>query len=346
MPFSIAWASRGRVTRVLAWAAVILAYLTLGVGYLWPHELREECDWRTTVAWVGFLARSLQFQIGLGLTFIALAAAFSRGKRLFLLAAPLVVLALGPWFLRLLPSNAPPAPAGPWLRVITCNAFSANAEGEKLAALALAHRADVLVIQEYTPWFAQRLEGALGKDYPHRVARPRGDAGGMAVLSRLPLVGAADFDVSRRGGGADRPQVRVVLDAGGGRRVALYNCHPHSPRTPAHYRMHGHAVADVRDAALRETLPTVLAGDFNMTESNWEHHMLRGAGFADAFDHAGRRGPARGTTWPKRSVARFIPGIRIDHVYTRGGLVPVRCEVLPPPHSDHAPLLVELAFER
>src|SRR5688500_9144686 len=85
------WRSRRRLLRLEAWALVIGAYAVLALAYLLPQDYRNESSGYVLVAWLAFLARVFQFHLGLLLLVIAVAAAFGRGKRLLIVAAPLVL---------------------------------------------------------------------------------------------------------------------------------------------------------------------------------------------------------------------------------------------------------------
>ena len=123
------WAQRKRMLRVEAWSVVIASYVLLAIAYLWPQNYRNESPPFVIVAWLAFLVRVLQFHLGLLLLAVACVAAFVRGRRLLLAAAPPVLFTLGPaWWGYLRGPPARPAPLGaPVLRVMTANLLMVNA---------------------------------------------------------------------------------------------------------------------------------------------------------------------------------------------------------------------------
>jgi endonuclease/exonuclease/phosphatase (EEP) superfamily protein YafD len=332
------WRSRRRMLRVEAWVVVIASYALLTLAYLWPQDYRNESPGYVTVAWLAFLVRALQFHLGLLLLLIALVAAFGRGRRLFLAAAPPLLFTLVPAWRADLPGG-PTATPPPAFRVMTCNLLMVNRDTGPLVAEVLAARPDVLLLQEYTAeWHDAMVAGGVVREMPHHCFVTRDDSFGVAIYSRFPFVGDVDnrFPLGRAGVEQTRAVVRV-----GGRDVAVYNVHLLPPRR-LDYVVDGRLqFAGLLDALAGETLPYVLAGDLNLTGDTPQHRDLLRAGARDAHDSAGR---GRGTTWPVNSFLRYLPGLRMDHVYTGNGLVPVTCETGEGRGSDHRPVIAGVAW--
>lgn len=341
---ALAWGQRWKALRVAAWAVVFGGYMALALAWLYPQHYRDLSRGHLLISWGAFLAAALQFHIGLALLAVGLVGAFTRGKRLFLAAVPAVVLTVGPGLLQYLPRDTPPpaAAAGPKLRLFTANVLQINPHVDRMLAEIRRARPDVVLLQEYQPEWHPVVSEALKADYPHSVTIPKDTPAGLAVYSRFPFDGPARADVAP--GLKQRPQVRVVLDLGRGRRVAIYNVHPRSPMRFWNWADSRVTFADLRDALAGETLPCVVAGDFNFTETTPQHRELLRMGFAEAHARAGR---GRGSTFPDWPVLGHLPGIRIDHIYLRGGgLVAQNCETRDDTGSDHRPVIVDLAFEK
>ncbi|MEM6287505.1 MAG: endonuclease/exonuclease/phosphatase family protein [Bacteroidota bacterium] len=148
-----------------------------------------------------------------------------------------------------------------------------------------------------------------------------------------------------------------------GREVVLYNLHLRSfgeakpwaddavrvlrPSTWVPYlrqyrRAYAQRGTEVEQIAARveaETLPVVIAGDFNSTADNWSYRRLRRAGAIrhDAFRTRG--GLAWGRTYP---AAR--PLVRIDFVLADPALEVVAAETRDVTFSDHRPVSVHLRW--
>jgi endonuclease/exonuclease/phosphatase (EEP) superfamily protein YafD len=157
----------------------------------------------------------------------------------------------------------------------------------------------------------------------------------MAVYSREPI--EPDGSGPLRLGLFGVPQIRAVTRLGG-RRVAVYNVHLLPPRRMDYTREHRRQLADLLDRLAEERLPLVLAGDFNFTPRTPDAEGLGGLGLADA--HA-RGGWGRGTTWPVNSVLRWLPGLRLDQIWTSPDMVCVGCRTGDGPGSDHRPVVAD-----
>jgi endonuclease/exonuclease/phosphatase (EEP) superfamily protein YafD len=326
--------------RFEAWATVFASYAMLALAYFWPQDYRNEAPAYVLVAWVGFLVRLLQFHLGLLLLVIALAAAFGRGRRLFLAAAPLVLFTLAPaLFSHLRPTPPQPAPGTPALRVISCNLLMVNNDTGPILAEVLAAKPDVLLLQEYTDAWHEAASAALSPQYPYSSFVSRDDSFGVAIYSRLPFVEGVDnrLPLGRAGVEQTRAVVRI-----GGRDVAVYNVHLLPPRRLDYTIDSRLQFADLLKALAEEKLPYIVGGDFNLTGDTPQHHDLKRIGARDAHDLAGR---GRGSTWPVNTFFRYLPGLRLDHVYLGPGLRAVHTHAGTGRGSDHRPLITDVAWD-
>ena len=64
-------------------------------------------------------------------------------------------------------------------------------------------------------------------------------------------------------------------------------------------------------------------------------------GFTDAWDIAGR---GRGATWPANSFLRYLPGVRIDHMYLSEELTATKVRRGTLPGSDHRYVVADIAL--
>lgn len=334
--------------RVEAWTLVIAAYALLALAYLWPQNYRNEAPGHVIVAWVAFLVRTLQFHLGLLLAVIALVSAFGRGRRLFLAAMPLVLFLLGPvlWSYLRAPTGAGRSPtasgasAVPTLRVMSVNLLMINRRTQGIIDEIQSARPDVLLLQEYTDPWHEAISAALAAEYSHRSFVTQDDSFGVALYSRTPFV---EWDVDNRLplGRSLVPQTRAVIRFGG-REVAVYNIHLLPPRRLDHTVESRLQFADLLKTLSEEKLPYVVGGDFNLTGDAPQHADLRRIGARDAHDLAGR---GRGATWPVNAFFRYLPGLRLDHVYVGPGLTAVRSEAGRGEGSDHRPVIADVTWE-
>jgi endonuclease/exonuclease/phosphatase (EEP) superfamily protein YafD len=325
--------------RFEAWVVVFASYVLLAVAYLWPQDYRNEAAAYVLVAWAGFLVRVLQFHVGLLLLIIAFVAAFVRGKRLLLAAVPVVLFTLGPPLFSHLRPTRRPATASPALRVMSCNLLMVNNDTAPILREVLAADPDVLLLQEYTDEWHKAASAALSPQYPYSSFVTRDDSFGVAIYSRLPFVGEVDNRLPLGRAGVE--QTRAVVRTSG-RDVAVYNVHLLPPRRLDYTIDSRLQFAGLLETLAEEKLPYVVGGDFNLTSDTPQHHDLERIGARDAHDLAGR---GRGSTWPVNTFFRYLPGLRLDHVYLGPGLTAVRTSTGTGRGSDHRPVITDVAWD-
>jgi endonuclease/exonuclease/phosphatase family metal-dependent hydrolase len=218
-----------------------------------------------------------------------------------------------------------------------------------------SHAADVVFLQEVErarpggeqvepPPNYTRLRKAL-PDYHGVFAYPRPDPRelpfglGLAILSRAPLVASwredlpsppVEFEFAGR---VTTPTDRVALGARtllGGRELRVINTHLLAffmlkSSSEAHPEQRQRLV----DLLQREEGPTLLAGDFNVSDTASLTAQLSTAGFATVQDHT--------VTWRRRPYV-------LDHIFHNAPLRCVEWAVLPTPTSDHHLLRAEFEW--
>jgi endonuclease/exonuclease/phosphatase (EEP) superfamily protein YafD len=221
------------------------------------------------------------------------------------------------------------------LRVLVINVLISNRQDARLRQLVRAVQPEVLLVLEPDAWWARALR-PLRASYPYHVELPRPDAYGMMLYSRLPLADTQVQDLLQRG----VPSIRTRLRLPSGRLVNLFAIHP-TPPIPDNYPdgvgLRGRALAKVADFVRADSLPTLVAGDFNdvswsatihqLTRTGQLHDVSRGRGLYNTFD-------ARSTLarWP------------LDHFFVSAPWRVVELRRLPDVGSDHFPLYIELAL--
>jgi endonuclease/exonuclease/phosphatase (EEP) superfamily protein YafD len=222
----------------------------------------------------------------------------------------------------------------PRLRLLSANLFDRNPTPDAMATAVLATEADVLALQEVTPWHQRALEraGVLAA-YPFAIADPRPGAVGSAIYSRLRL---QDAQVWRAGG---QPMTRCTVQVGT-THVRLYNVHTTGPRTARDRSRWAAQLAGVAAALRDEPTPLVVAGDFNATRYHRSFQTLLGQGrLRDAHLERGRGLVA---TWPANR--RLVPPLaRLDHVLVSAGVTVLDVAERTGLGSDHRMVLAELA---
>jgi vancomycin resistance protein VanJ len=197
--------------------------------------------------------------------------------------------------------------------------------------------ADVVCLQETSEAWESLLRARFGATFPHMAFRHELGAGGLGVLSKLPI---ESVEYLRPGDWF--PAARVVLATPIG-RLQLLNVHLRPPvsdsgsivggyfKTPAiRQREIGHF-----QSALDSSLPTLVVGDFNESERGGRAlRRLRRRGFRSALPEFA----PDAHTWSWRTSVYTIRG-RYDHLCYDERLEPLRVEVRPAGRSDHLPVV-------
>jgi vancomycin resistance protein VanJ len=227
---------------------------------------------------------------------------------------------------RLLPVDVPPPPpSAPQIRVLTYNLFFDNDQLDDALALIVNADADLVLLQEYTHPTFDALDPHL--DYPYQATDP-GGIQGIGLYSRYPIIESMTWeDVLAH--------QRVELEVAG-QPVVVYNVHPPSPFIPDGFVVRNAVIARIMERVQAESLPVILAGDFNLTDLGQQYDDLT-RDLTDAFVAAGR---GLGNTY----FLRGIPMARIDYVFASAAFQPVAAAVQGRAGSDHAALLATLAF--
>jgi endonuclease/exonuclease/phosphatase family metal-dependent hydrolase len=215
-----------------------------------------------------------------------------------------------------------------------------NSRLARMAATVKAENPDLVflseVMTEATPCPVNQLEVlARGIDLPHwafgenycfglpvyRVV------GGNAILSRTPLTPVANRSLAGRKPFWDTKNSRRALFASTtlrGRTVLLGSLHNDSYDRGNNFRQ----MTEVIDFASDQSLPHVLAGDFNARPSDDAIEYVKNMGYAGAFD-----GPP---TFPADK-----PDRRIDFVFAPRPWEHVETRVLDCTASDHRPVVAK-----
>jgi endonuclease/exonuclease/phosphatase (EEP) superfamily protein YafD len=221
--------------------------------------------------------------------------------------------------------------------VMTHNAGNGLAPPATLAAVLRAAGADLVGLQEITAVQATALERDLADLYPHRVLYGEGIPG-KGLLSKFPL-----RDVERLRLYPDRPDLRATVEMDGA-ALSVIVAHPRPPGFHWNgFYMNAHSLAQVAALIRLATTgaPTVLLGDFNLTDRARLYAEIRRAGLIDAFRAAGQ-GP--GWTLPTRYFRLpLTPLLRIDYIWYTAHLRAAAAWVGRDSGSDHLPVLARMA---
>jgi len=239
-------------------------------------------------------------------------------------------------------------PTGETFKVITYNVQGANTELDDATQWLIASNADIIVLQETSEGYDYRLSG-LYDVYSHE----EHIEGSVRIFSHYEILSKELIVIEDYPG---RLVLRVVLNQQG-HQLAVYVTHFALPQQsvkhlPLHIPNYGiefalHYDETRRNAMIRtlldilreETLPYILAGDFNTSDASLIYREIE-AVMIDSFREAG---VGAGRTWPIAEVIdlpRLIsPFLRIDYIWHSPELRAVEASVGSKPiGSDHLPV--------
>ncbi|MHA4779085.1 endonuclease/exonuclease/phosphatase family protein [Streptomyces sp. MSC1_001] len=211
------------------------------------------------------------------------------------------------------------------LTVVSHNVNQDNADPSGTARSLIAHRAEVLALEELSPDTAPVYERALAASYPYHYYD-----GTVGLWSVHPLRDTRVVPIMPW-----TRAVRATVDTPEG-RLAVYVVHLPSVRvgptgftTGARNRALGLLAADLRAERARHV---VVMGDFNGSTGDRALRPLT-ARMASAQSTAGK---GFGFTWPAR-----LPVVRIDQILLRGAKA-TSAWTLPATASDHLPVAARI----
>lgn len=238
--------------------------------------------------------------------------------------------------------TAPEPPPRADFSVLTYNLnYGLAGDVETLEAIG-APGADLVFLQETTPAWEEAIRLRYGDRYPTMQFVTRGGAGGMAVLSRLPLLHA----VTTESAAGWFPSLRVVV-AIDPTPIQVVSVHLRPPYAryggflTGYFTTSGHRRREV-EVALRHLdpdLPTLVVGDFN-EGSGPALGWVRYEGMTCALHTAEPSAHTWHWTWPVIGTA----SAKLDHVFHDDRLTPVEARVVEAGASDHLPVYAAFAL--
>lgn len=247
-----------------------------------------------------------------------------------------------------MPRTVKAAPKTESLRILTYNLLAYSRDTGPVVAIIREADADVVALQELSQPMAEHLAEALAKEYPYQALHTSVDApvAGQGILSRYPIVEDEYWRVYLAA-------QRVTLDVEG-QLVAFYNAHTVMPLSRSGFDWRSEEISVLLERAESETVPVILAGDFNMSDQSddyWRvaeryHDAYRKAGWGMGFTfpatqaYSGLRAPVPSIPTLIRAIP---PLLRLDYVFHDSAFETVEARVWPTSGgSDHLPVLAVL----
>lgn len=229
------------------------------------------------------------------------------------------------------------------LTIMSYNVFFKNSYKEQAVQLIREHKPDVLLIQELTPEWHQKLIAKLGKNYPYQMVKPLRGTHGIGVYAKHKLSGVSYVNNSSHLPIAQTVQVHI-----GGKVVLLTNLHLASPSRavehPEYFFKHMEHNAVLRKkqwAKLmlhlekRKTTTNLVIGDANTLPFDPLYRTMRKS-YVDLHQDTNY---GFGWTFPNTAKIPF-PFLRLDYALGKGELDCTHMQVLEGGSSDHLPILL------
>jgi endonuclease/exonuclease/phosphatase (EEP) superfamily protein YafD len=228
--------------------------------------------------------------------------------------------------------TAPSGPTSAELRLVVANVEVGNRDFAAVRRLVAQTRPDLFGVTELTPEMARHLREQLS-GYRRSVIRPRDDAYGIGVYSRVPLLSAKIVHFP-----SDGPATVIARLRLSGETVTVVVTHVHTTFAGSIHVRQLEALA----AAARSQLGkhVVVCGDFNTPP--WTGPLRDFAADADLHDLYGSRAWS-GYSWPTWGSFLRVP---LDNCFVGKDMAVAGHHDGSDVGSDHRPLIVDVGVRK
>ncbi|MBE9120046.1 endonuclease/exonuclease/phosphatase family protein [Tychonema sp. LEGE 07199] len=240
----------------------------------------------------------------------------------------------------------------PSIKILSHNVGWYTTQSPTLVKLIQQQKPDIIFLQEIVQKHTERAFTWLKTDYPYQIGIPP-----VGILSKYPIVSSEILHL------ADHPetQQRAVINFNE-HEVVIYNMQATGPwlkiykkfrflKIPVYkYGKRSREIQDLVARLQKETLPVIIAGDFNMTDETQDYNNVQQV-MQDSFRKSGF---GFGFTWPHGWELKFLvkrsnwklnyPVCRIDYIWYSQHWGAKSGAVLDATESDHLPVGAELVL--
>ncbi|MEG3890896.1 endonuclease/exonuclease/phosphatase family protein [Microcoleus sp. MON2_D6] len=238
----------------------------------------------------------------------------------------------------------------PSIKILSHNVHWYKTQSPSLAKLIQNQKPDIIFLQEIVSKHTERAFTWLKADYPYQIGNPP-----VGILSKYPIVSSEILHLA----GHPETQQRAIIKFNE-QEVVIYNMQATGPwltrarklrffKLPVYiYGKRSPEIQELVQRVERETLPVIVAGDFNMTDETQDYYRVKKV-LQDSFRKSGF---GFGFTWPhgwelnllvKRLNWRLnYPVCRIDYIWYSKHWGAKSSSVLEATESDHLPVGAEL----
>ncbi len=218
------------------------------------------------------------------------------------------------------------------ITVYTANTLFDNPNADEFAAAVVAADADILVMQEVRWALRRSLEEDPRLDHlAYRSTDLARDGLTTIVWSRWAFTDfdLVPFEVS--------DAVRATVDSPYG-PITVYGVHTFAPVFPENVGSWSRQLAQL--AAIDQSTPHILAGDFNATSDHRQFRDLFDAGWTDVHQP---KGCGLDATWPVQGLP--FPVMRLDHVLVSDHFEVLDVKLGYTEGSDHLPVIASVRLQ-
>lgn len=224
--------------------------------------------------------------------------------------------------------HAPPdgAKGQACLRIAQMNLYQYNDRHGEVIGTARGTGADLISFQEVDSAWGRALTHGLEDLYPYGLVRPQYDLYGIAVFSKLPLLGVEVLQLGVR------PVITAKVRTAEG-AVRIFAVHATSPGSYGEFQDRQAQLDLLAGLVAASAMPTVVVGDLNTV--SWDDAFRQLCSKAGL--HEGGGAPL--ATWPATAGLPMVP---LDHVLVTPPLGVASTRSFPVPGSDHRGLVAEI----
>ncbi|MCA9060903.1 MAG: endonuclease/exonuclease/phosphatase family protein, partial [Planctomycetaceae bacterium] len=286
--------------------------------------------------WLADLIANLRVQLVLGLL-LTMALSIGLRRWRWLCLTSLLLCWQASWlFPAFVTGDVPAAERGTVSRLPVCtvNVLTSNRQHAAIIRQLRSCDADVVAVLELSNDLAERINGELSDQYPHRHLLPQDDGNfGIGLLSRTPLTAIETVSFSQ--------WHLLSIDAEiqtGAQAVRVIATHPIPPMSRDNFHdrnRHLNLLREYAATSAQEGHPVIIVGDLNLTP--WSpvfRDWCRKFELQDASAASGLT-----PTWYRYPLFPF--GLMLDHGLCTGGLDGRRVAVLDDMGSDHRAVMFE-----
>lgn len=214
--------------------------------------------------------------------------------------------------------------------ILLANVLIENRESSKLIQIIENANPDLILTMEVDQWWISELQ-VLKQDYPYYIEYPLDNAYGIALYSKFEL---AEDDIKFLHGD-EVPSVHPIVSLPSGKIIRFHGVHPVPPVPSSKYpdNVGEDEVALIKVGRMVEidSLPSIVAGDFNDVSWSRTSRMFEGEGNLNNV----RIGRGFYNSFNAQSIFLRWP---LDHYFVTKEFSLLKLERLPEFNSDHFPM--------